>query len=461
MSDLVKVEYFDDVHMKVTADPDIRQELRDYFRFRPLNYQFNPKFKNKIWDGYIYLYKPFEPKIYVGLLHYVKKFCEDREYAIEIDRRISQKEKVDDDYGYQLAKETNFPLSLRDYQNDYVVHCIRENRALILSPTSSGKSAIIYLIQQHYRLTQNYKTLIVVDRVGLVHQMSGDFVEYGFPEENIHKIMSGKEKNSKASVTISTWHSIVNMPKEWFSQFGLFIGDEAHNYKAKSLISIMEKLTECKYKFGFTGTISSKSQVNKLILEGLFGQIKRFVTTKELIENGTIADFNIKGIVLKHDQETIKKYKKELKELVDKEEKSKGKKASLKYQYEVDFLNSNENRNKFIRNLLWSLKDQNNLVLFDRIESHGEILKDIFKIEGRHLHFIHGGVKGEERERIRNLIENDNAFKIIIHFGDREIEVDEFEEIPLSNGKTVKAYEITESHDISNDWIKMRLQISS
>jgi superfamily II DNA or RNA helicase len=458
MSDVVRVEYFNDVHMKVLADPDIRQELRDYFKFRPLNYQFNPKFKNKIWDGYIYLYKPFEPLIYVGLLHYVKKFCVDRGYEIQIDKRVEDRENVDDGYGYWLSKKANIPLEIRDYQNDYVVHCIREKRALILSPTSSGKSLIIYLLQQHYNLTMGFKTLVVVDRIGLVHQMEGDFISYGYKKEKIHKIMAGTEKDNKnADVYISTWHSVVNMPPEWFSKFGLFIGDEAHNYKAKSLISIMEKMVSCRYKFGFTGTISSKSQVNKLILEGLFGEVRRFVTTKDLMENGTVADFNIKGIVLKHDKETAKKFKSGLKEILLKQESGKKKpSAGLKYQYEVDFLNSNEKRNAFLRNLLWSLDKQNNLILFDRIESHGEILRDAFQKEGRILHYVHGGVKGEERERIRHLIENDNKTVVRMYFGNLMIEVEDNEIVDLKNGMKVVASSINSEMDVCEKWIEKK-----
>ena len=404
--DIVELHYYDEVNMKVLSEPDIRQELREYFKFRPLSYQFNPRYKSKVWDGYIYLYNPFKPILYVGLIQYIAKFCEDRGYELRIDPKLIANESVDDDYAYQLAKMINSPFQPRDYQNEYVNHCIRNNRTLVISPTSSGKSYIIHLIQQHYYNTEEIKTLIVVDRIGLVYQMASDFVSYGVDESHIHKILSGQEKNTNAPITISTWQSIVNMPKEWFDQFGLVLGDEAHNYKAKSLIKIMENLTKCKYRFGFTGTISSKSQVNKLILEGLFGPIKKVVSTKDLIDEGTLAEFRVKGLVLNHSMETKKHFRSERNKIFNslKDEK---KKKNFKYQYELAYINSNDNRNNFIKNLLWSLEGQNNLVLFDRVEKHGAILEALFKKEGRELHFIHGGVLGEERERIRNLVEND------------------------------------------------------
>jgi hypothetical protein len=366
---------------------------------------------------------------------------------IEVDAKINEKTLVKK---LEVQEQEWIDFTVNATHHSYIYNGMVHH--------NSGKSYIIHLIQQHYHRAFELKTLVVVDRIGLVHQMAGDFISYGVPDADIHRIISGKEKNSKtSSIYISTWQSIVNMPKEWFAQFGLFIGDEAHTYAAKSLISIMEKMPHCKYKFGFTGTISSKSPVNKLTLEGLFGRAKKIVSTKDLIADGTIAEFDIKGIVLKHDKETRQKFKKETKELVEKNDKEKGKKASLKYQFEIDFLNNCEKRNIFIRNLLWSLKDSNNLVLFDRIEKHGAILEKMFQKEGRMLHFIHGGVKGEERERIRNLIENDNRENITIHFNEKSIEVDESEIIPLTDGKTVIASELTEKHDVSEHWINLRL----
>mgnify|MGYP000244439156 CR=1 FL=1 len=74
---------------------------------------------------------------------------------------------------------------------------------------------------------------------------------------------------------------------------------------------------------------------------------------------------------------------------------------------EREFIVFHEKRNNFIKNLVHSLKDQNNLILFDLVEKHGKILEPMLHKEGRELHFIYGATKGEERERIRHLVEND------------------------------------------------------
>lgn len=397
MTDLVKIEKFNEVHMKVTADPGVRQELMNYFSFRPPGYQFVPSYKNRVWDGYVRLYNPMRPLLFAGLVEYVKKFCEDRGYDIEIPEEMEPRTDVPDDYVMELAKEIGAKLEPRDYQIQYVLNALRNNRSLSLSPTSSGKSFIIYLIQQHYWRAFEHRTLIIVPTISLVHQMAGDFMDYGCDQKNIYRIQGGVDKNTSAPIVISTWQSLIKQPKEWFDQFQVVLGDEAHNFQAKSLTTIMEKLTDAPFRHGFTGTISSESKVHRLVLEGVFGPIRRYVTTKELMDEGTVADFKVKALVLSHNAETKKAFATAIKPL----------KKQQRYAAERTFLFNHDKRNLFIRNLVWSLKGQNNLILFDQVEKHGKVLEPLLRREDRVLHFIHGGVSGEAREEVRKVVEND------------------------------------------------------
>ena len=398
MTEVVNVEPINAVHMKVTADAGTRQEIMNYFSFRPTGYQFVPAYKNRVWDGWIRLYQPMKPTLYVGLLGYLRKFCEDRDYQLQIDGDLYEKQNVPDDYGYEIAKEINCKFTPRDYQNEYVVNAIRHNRSLSLSPTSSGKSLIIYLLQQHYYQAYQHRTLIIVPTIGLVHQMAGDFEDYGCDPKLIYKIQGGVDKNTDAPIVISTWQSLVKLNRDWFDQFRVVLGDEAHQFQAKSLQTIMDKLMNCHYRHGFTGTLKSEeSKTHRLVLEGCFGEVKKYVSTKDLIDQGTVADFKVKAIVLDYQQDTKKEFKDAMKS-VD---------TAKKYSAERAFITNNHKRNIFIRNLLWSLKDQNNLILFDLVEKHGKVLEPLLRREDRQLHFIYGGTKGDERENIRHLVEND------------------------------------------------------
>ena len=399
MPDVVSVEQINAVYLKIEADSGIRMELEDYFKFQPSNYQFSPAYKNRVWDGWIRIFQAMRPKLYVGLFGKLKRFCEDRGYELRASDQLLAGEDIPDDYGYQIAKDINCKFEPRDYQNQYIVDAIKWSRSLSLSPTSSGKSLIIYLITQHYMQNYGHRTLIIVPTISLVHQMAGDFVDYGCDKDLIYKIQGGIDKETDAPIVVSTWQSLIKLPKEWFSQFNVVLGDEAHNFQAKSLQKIMEGLDQCYYRHGFTGTLKSEeSKTHRLVLEGCFGEVRKHVTTKDLMDSGTVADFNIKAIVLSYEKDTRKQFIKAFKQI---------KEGSKRYPAEREFLVNNTKRNIFIRNLLWSLEGQNNLVLFDLVEKHGKILEPMLRRDDRQLHFIYGATKGDERERIRHLIEND------------------------------------------------------
>ena len=151
---------------------------------------------------------------------------------------------IQDSYVEELAAEIGAKLKPRDYQVNYVLNALRNNRTPSLSPTSSGKSFIIYLIQQHYYRVFGHRTLIIVPTISLVHQMAGDFIDYGCDPNLIYKIQGGVDKKTKLPIVISTWQSLMRQPKEWFDQFRVVLGDEAHLFQAKSLTTIMEELTD-------------------------------------------------------------------------------------------------------------------------------------------------------------------------------------------------------------------------
>ena len=179
----------------------------------------------------------------------------------------------------------------------------------------------------------------------------------------------------------------------------MVIGDEAHLFKAKSLTSIMGKMTNCKYRFGFTGTLDG-TQTNKLVLEGVFGAVRRVTTTAELIEQKHLADFEIKCIVLSYPDEIRK-------DIIKKT-----------YQEEIDFIVRNEARNKFIKNLALSLKG-NTLILFQYVEKHGDVLYDMIKTAAgdRHIYYVSGRTEADDREFIRKIVETEKDAIIVASSG--------------------------------------------
>ena len=385
-----------EVYMQIESEAVIRQELHDFFSFAVPGAKFMPAFKNRMWDGKINLFNTMTKELYLGLLPYVEHFAVERDYSIEASEEINAQENFSLNEGKEYISNLKLKLIPRDYQTDAFVHCIRNHRGLIVSPTASGKSFIIYLLAEYYQK----KTLLIVPTISLVHQMRSDFIEYGMHEDDIHIIMSGEEKTTDRSVVISTWQSIYKMRKDYFADFDVVIGDECHQFKAKSLTSIMTKLVDCKYRFGFTGTLDG-TETNKLVLEGLFGKAKQFVKTKELIDSDHLSAFKIKCLVLKH---------------TDEEKKLASK---MNYKNEMDYIVGHNRRNKFIQNLTISLNG-NTLLLFQYVDKHGKILYDMIskKVqEGRKVFFVYGGTDADTRENIRSITENETNAIIIASYG--------------------------------------------
>jgi len=395
--DNVLIERVNDVYVRVQADPSTKMELSDHFTFEVPGAKFMPAVRNKVWDGKIRLFNAMTGMIYAGLVPHIFKFCNSRDYTVEVTAGVYETNEVDENAGYELAKEYGASFTPRDYQNDAVVHALKRNRALMLSPTASGKSFIIYLLTR-FHMRERRKTLIVVPTTSLVDQMASDFVEYnsGNPLD-IHKIRGGIDKNVDASIVISTWQSIYKLGKDWFDKFDVVIGDEAHLFKAKSLVSVLEKMPDCKYRYGFTGTLDG-SQTHKLVLEGIFGSVYEVTRSKKLIADGTLAEFGITAIVLQYPDE-IRKL-------------NKGK----TYQEEIDWIVTNESRNKYIRNLAHSLQG-NTLILFQFVEKHGKVLYPMLTKEGKKIHFIHGAVSTDEREAVRHTAETNDDNIILASYG--------------------------------------------
>jgi len=398
------IDKIDEVYLKIEADADIRRELGEYFTFEVPGFKFMPQFRNRVWDGKIRLFSYATGKIYTGLYHYIINWCNENNVQV-VDGTKIKDTNVDDNKIEQFIKALKIPnIEVRDYQKEAFVHAVKKNRCLLLSPTASGKSLIIYLIVIFNLLrlkeSKQNKILIVVPTTSLVEQLFKDFKDYGYnSERNVHKIYQGHDKETSKRVIITTWQSIYNMPKKWFSDIGTVIGDEAHLFKAVSLTKIMTKLTKCKYRIGLTGTLDG-TKTHKLVLEGLFGNVNKVVSTTELQEKGKLAALKIFCLVLQHG-------KTERDFLKDKT-----------YQEEMDYLVSNTKRNKYIRNLVTGLQG-NTLCLFQYVEKHGQTLKEMIeeKADDKKIFYVHGGIEAEEREKIRFITEKSDNAIIVASFG--------------------------------------------
>ena len=390
-----------EVYLHVQAEIHVYYELADYFTFEVPGAKFMPSYQKKYWDGKIRLFNTQKGEIYVGLLDKIVQFCNDHKYTyefvnneyygtpFEVNKMIS-KEGVKD---YMNAICRHKP---RDYQIEGVYDALRYNRKLLISPTASGKSLMIYSIVRYF-VEQKKSILIVVPTTSLVEQMYKDFSEYGWDVGSYcHKIYAGRERETDSQVIITTWQSIYKLPRKYFERFDCVIGDEAHQFKSKSLISIMTKLADAKYRYGFTGTLDG-SQTHKWVLEGLFGPSYKIIKTDELMKKGHLATLDINVLLLKHPPNKFETF-----------------------EDEVQYIIGHNRRNNFIKNLALDLKG-NTLILYARVEGHGlplyELINSSNHIENRHVFFVHGGVETEDREKVREITEQENNAIIVASYG--------------------------------------------
>lgn len=396
----VIIQKSNEVFLKIECEPHIQYELRDAFTFEVPNAKFMPQYRGKNWNGEIHLFDLRTKQIYVGLLDKIIHFCETYgyTYTFEDNKYYGMPFEVNEGISREGVRDymksiTSF--SPRDYQIDGVYDALRHNRKLLISPTASGKSLMIYSVVRYYSDKQQ-KILLIVPTTSLVEQMYKDFQDYGWDAENhCHKIYSGREKTSDAPVVITTWQSIYKLDRSFFEDFDVVIGDEAHQFKSKSLISIMTKLHHAKYRFGFTGTLDG-TQTHKWVLEGLFGASYKIVKTAELMEKGHLSKLDITCLVLKHNPQIF-----------------------ATYEDEVQYIITHNQRNNFIKNLALDLKG-NTLILFSRVETHGKPLFELIHQSvknNRKVFFVHGGINTEEREAVRSIVDKESDAIIVASYG--------------------------------------------
>ena len=403
---MIKIEKIDEVFMKVHCEDAYARELSSFFTFKVPNHQFTPAFKKKRWDGTIKLFNLASRLIYVGLLDYVTKFLEERSYKYTIEgfEKIPFDDKFIDEWlKSQVIYSGKKQIIPHDYQIEAVKEAIKNNRILLISPTGSGKSLIIYLTLKF--LLENFestKYLIVVPTTGLVTQLASDFKDYSNYDKNllrqIHLIFQGQEKISSKRVTISTWQSIFRESQDYFANFHGIFGDEVHLYKAKSLSMIMKKLTDTPFRIGTTGTLDN-TQAHKLMIEGLFGRVHSVTTTKALMDDNILSKLTINSIVLSYDENEYKHIKK------------------ARYQDEMEWLVTNEKRNQFITKLC-SMIPGNVLVLFNYVDKHGIPLHNMIKKStNKDVFMIYGKTDIEEREQIRHIVDKHDSSVLVASYG--------------------------------------------
>jgi len=398
--EIIKVTQRNAVDLQVECNAGIAMELTEFFSFFVPNYKFMPTYKNKQWDGKIKLFNRVNYTLPVGLLPHLRAFGQQFGYVVEAEM-MTDNAGVSNEELWGFCKSLNLhlkgkPIQIYDYQFAAVKYAINEGRGLLISPTGSGKSLILYVLMRWYESKGLKKQLLIVPTTQLVEQMFGDWDDYSSHDDSwcasdfCHRIYDGAKKHDiEEPVVISTWQSIFRLNGQWFCNFDVIFGDEVHTFTAKSLSSIMNKSKTVFRRIGVTGTLDG-TLTHELVLQGQFGRIKTVTTMKELQDREILEYLKIRMIYVEHSDEARKFL------------------HGLEYHDEIEYLIRNEERNNLIVSMADSFKG-NTLVLFIRVEQHGEVLHKLFKDKYPDCpsYFVSGKVDTADREAVRRIVEQE------------------------------------------------------
>lgn len=421
MKKTVFVTKIDEVHIQAIAShPFIERDLSNHFSFfsksAPFDrrFQTHNRFGQRCWDGRIRLYSRKGNTLYAGLLHRLKEFCDQRGYEFVSGDGISclfDGGDVESGFTSRLFDRI-LPPSITPYphQTAAVDHAIRARRAVILSPTASGKSLIIYGLVRFFD-RMNHRTLLIVPTTTLVGQLHDEFTEtYGWVRGKekvacLHGKTPKKDRSAAESsdVVISTWQTAARMPGEWLRGFGAVIGDEAHHFRAPTLAKLMKGLSRAEWRIGTTATINDDEQVHHWVIEGLFGPVRQVADTVELINADLLlSPLDIRARVIEHPPDTCA--------VLD----------GVSYHKEIAHVISLQARNQMIADMIRDeIPDGNVLVLFSFVKKHGEPLFQTISntLPERNHFFIHGGVDMDVRNEVRRVVESQNRAVIVASYG--------------------------------------------
>ena len=152
MKSNVIIQKKNEVFLQLLCEPSVERELSEHFCFFVPGYKFMPAYRNRMWDGKIRLYDNRKKTLYCGLYKYLKEFCDVRDYNLEVidSPTYGTPESLSEPSIESLLSKISLSvnggdITPRDYQLEGLSHTLSQERSLLLSPTASGKSLIIYL----------------------------------------------------------------------------------------------------------------------------------------------------------------------------------------------------------------------------------------------------------------------------------------------------------------------------
>ena len=359
---------------------------------------------------------------------------------------------------FNIIKE-KFPFPPYDFQVTAAYESLLYGKQINRMCTGSGKSLTISLIAEFMRLN-NKKGLLLVPNINLLTQFKNDIKDYNLIDlyNDTHVIGGGNtDKHFNCTLTISTWQSLLRRDGLDLNKLDYVITDEAHRFASEETSAIVSETKNCKFKWGFTGTLP-EDPVQKMQLLGLFGMPKTYVTSRQLIDRGLATPIKINSIIFNYNRDDKNIFK-----------------ESGNYSKQLKFIKDHEKRNEFIIKLIAKIQSKGNTLCLFQHTDHGKGLfidtmkrlypdvpvenKDItgkksFEFQEQYgVYFLNGEDDAKTRERTRKILEED--FFVITMDDDTLIRLNGNEEVLLIDGTQKIVKDLTENDEIDDDFLNL------
>jgi superfamily II DNA or RNA helicase len=358
---VTEIKVYNDFCYLSTDNDRLKEVVYQALRKKDMHCFKNPKYRMRVWDGFINYFSKKTGKFLSGLLPEVLACCDYCKIKPVIhDYRINQEfavEKIDNQFLNKEIKDGLTPdgtcqkeFILDPLQVDLINLAIRYKRGIIQAPTGFGKSAI--LVSLILALPKNLKILVLSMRKSVVNQNHKELLKWGISDA---VLFSSKKKDGRVLSV-----NVASVKKVNLESFDVIITDEVHMCLSKTSIRAYRRMTNASIRIGISATpfkYGGKDLISKYDCKGHYGPVFKtnlvdggIITTSHLQDDGRLSKSQCKFFKIKEPDLELETY--------------------------IDAVTlgivENNHFNSIVANLCKGLKGRT-LVLVDRL-NHGDLL---------------------------------------------------------------------------------------
>jgi superfamily II DNA or RNA helicase len=285
-----------DISILQSDNSDLIKFLYENLRFKDRNYFHNPRYRQRLWDGFTNFFNEKNGKFLTGLLPEVIVACKRfNEIPSVVDKRTKIDfaiKEINSTFLHSCTPTNAKPITLQDYQVELVNTAVKNKRGVIFAPTSSGKSLTMLSILK--ALPSGIKTLVLQNRKTLAIQNYDEYQKWGL--HNLGRIWGGVcEPNDITVATVQSIEKIDDMLKD----VQVLLVDEIHDMMSAGPKAVYRKLKNCSVRIAVSATpfkYGETDKIQKYFVKGFFGPPFKIqstesgiITTKELQEKGRLS----------------------------------------------------------------------------------------------------------------------------------------------------------------------------